>query len=120
MMTMQQGQGQEPEVGAAGAGLPIDMRGKRVFVAGVADSRGYGWAIAKACAEAGATILLGTWPPVMNLFQTTLNRGVLDRVLSNGKKMEIAKVSVIESDGTSLLIRKVVSEDLSFGCDFRQ
>lgn len=32
-------------------GLKIDMRGKTVFVAGVADSTGYGWAIAKACAE---------------------------------------------------------------------
>ena len=32
-------------------------------------STGYGWAIAKACAEAGAKILLGTWPPVMPIFQ---------------------------------------------------
>lgn len=36
-----------------GDGLKIDMRGKTVFVGGVADSTGYGWAIAKACAEAG-------------------------------------------------------------------
>lgn len=46
-----------------GDGLKIDMKGKVVFVAGVADSTGYGWAIAKACAEAGATILLGMCKP---------------------------------------------------------
>lgn len=38
--------------------------GKRAFIAGVADDNGYGWAIAKALAAAGAEILLGTWVPV--------------------------------------------------------
>ena len=28
--------------------LPIDLSGKRAFVAGVADDRGYGWAIVRA------------------------------------------------------------------------
>ena len=40
-----------------GDGLKIDMKGKIVFVGGVADATGYGWAIAKACAEAGAKVL---------------------------------------------------------------
>lgn len=76
-------------------GLKIDMRGKTVFVAGVADSTGYGWAIAKACAEAGAKIVLGTWPPVLPMFQMNLDRGAFeeDLKLSDGSKMEIAKVS---------------------------
>jgi len=30
----------------------------------VADDNGYGWAIAKSLAEAGAEILVGTWVPV--------------------------------------------------------
>jgi enoyl-[acyl-carrier protein] reductase I len=30
----------------------------------VADDNGYGWAIAKALAAAGAEILVGTWVPV--------------------------------------------------------
>ena len=38
--------------------------GKRAFIAGVADDQGFGWAITKALAEAGAEILLGTWVPV--------------------------------------------------------
>lgn len=80
-----------------GDGLPIDMKGKTVFIAGVADSTGYGWAIAKACAEAGAKILLGTWPPVLQLFQLNLERGQHDEdmILTNGKKMEISKVFTV-------------------------
>ena len=34
--------------------LPIDLSGKRAFIAGVADDGGFGFAIAKALAEAGA------------------------------------------------------------------
>lgn len=77
-------------------GLRVDLRGKTIFVAGVADSTGYGWAIAKACAEAGARILLGTWPPVMPLFTMNLERGQYDQdmVLSDGSKMSIAKVNL--------------------------
>lgn len=42
--------------------------GKRAFIAGVADDNGYGWAIAKSLAAAGAEILVGTWVPVSYLF----------------------------------------------------
>lgn len=77
-----------------GDGLKIDMRGKTVFVAGVADSTGYGWAIAKSCAEAGAKIVLGTWPPVLPIFQMGIERGQFeaDQKLSNGSAMKIEKV----------------------------
>ena len=40
------------------------LAGKRAFIAGVADDNGYGWAIAKSLAAAGAEILVGTWVPV--------------------------------------------------------
>jgi enoyl-[acyl-carrier protein] reductase I len=59
-------------------GLPIDLRGKRAFIAGVADDNGYGWAIAKALAAAGAEILVGTWVPALNIFETSLRRGKFD------------------------------------------
>ena len=36
--------------------LSIDLRGKRALVAGVADDAGYGFAIAKALAEAGQRV----------------------------------------------------------------
>lgn len=75
-------------------GLPIDLRGKRAFIAGVADDQGFGWAITKALAEAGAEILLGTWVPALNIFETSLRRGKFDesRKLSNGTLLEVAKV----------------------------
>ncbi|TVU06624.1 hypothetical protein EJB05_49848, partial [Eragrostis curvula] len=63
---------------SASQGLPIDLRGKRAFIAGVADDNGYGWAIAKALAAAGAEIFVGTWVPALNIFETSLRRGKFD------------------------------------------
>ena len=54
---------------------PFDLKGKVAFVAGVADSSGYGWAICKALAEAGATVTVGTWPPVLGIFEKSLRSG---------------------------------------------
>ncbi|XP_020271212.1 enoyl-[acyl-carrier-protein] reductase [NADH] 1, chloroplastic-like isoform X3 [Asparagus officinalis] len=81
------------------AGLAIDLRGKRAFIAGVADDNGYGWAIAKALAAAGAEILVGTWVPALNIFETSLRRGKFDksRVLPNGSLMEITKVYPLDA-----------------------
>ncbi|EKX47874.1 hypothetical protein GUITHDRAFT_49233, partial [Guillardia theta CCMP2712] len=63
------------------------------FVAGVADSSGYGWAIAKQLANAGATIVVGTWPPVLSLFERGLKKGFGDdQVLKDGSMMKIEKV----------------------------
>ena len=50
--------------------LNIDLTGKRALVAGVADDGGFGFAIAKALAEAGATVCVGTWPPALGIFRT--------------------------------------------------
>ncbi|HEX9703782.1 MAG TPA: enoyl-[acyl-carrier-protein] reductase [Gemmatimonadales bacterium] len=60
--------------------LSIDLRGKRALVAGVADDQGYGFAIAKALAEAGATVSAGTWPPALNIFRNLLERGKMERL----------------------------------------
>jgi enoyl-[acyl-carrier protein] reductase I len=58
--------------------LNIDLTGRRALVAGVADDGGYGFAIAKALAEAGATVSVGTWPPALNIFRNLLDRGKMD------------------------------------------
>ncbi|XP_057978621.1 enoyl-[acyl-carrier-protein] reductase [NADH] 1, chloroplastic-like [Malania oleifera] len=81
------------------SGLPIDLRGKRAFIAGVADDNGYGWAIAKSLAAAGAEILIGTWVPALNIFETSLRRGKFDesRRLPNGSLMEITKVYPLDA-----------------------
>ncbi|KAH7543611.1 hypothetical protein FEM48_Zijuj02G0202200 [Ziziphus jujuba var. spinosa] len=80
-------------------GLPIDLKGKRAFVAGVADDNGYGWAIAKSLAAAGAEILVGTWVPALNIFESSLRRGKFDesRVLPDGSLMEITKVYPLDA-----------------------
>jgi enoyl-[acyl-carrier protein] reductase I len=57
--------------------LGIDLTGKRALVAGVADDGGLGWGIAKALAEAGASVCVGTWPPALGIFETLLRRGKL-------------------------------------------
>jgi enoyl-[acyl-carrier protein] reductase I len=80
--------------------LSIDLSGKRAFVAGVADDGGFGFAIAKALAEAGATICVGTWPPAMNIFETLIRRGKIDEslMLSSGKKLEFERVLPLDAE----------------------
>jgi len=79
--------------------LKIDLTGKRALVAGVADDGGYGFAIAKALAEAGATVCLGTWPPALNIFRSFLERGKLDESLrmSNGDKLAFERIYPLDA-----------------------
>ena len=58
--------------------LNIDLSGKRALVAGVADDGGFGFAIAKCLAQAGATVCVGTWPPALNIFMNLLERGKMN------------------------------------------
>lgn len=81
--------------------LPIDLAGKRAFVAGVADDGGFGFAIAKALAEAGATICVGTWPPAMGIFESLLERGKL------AKSLELSR-------GGSLAFERIYPLDAAF------
>jgi enoyl-[acyl-carrier protein] reductase I len=80
--------------------LTIDLSGKRAFVAGVADDGGFGFAIAKALAEAGAAICVGTWPPAYTIFTTMLQRGKLDRslTLADGRKLEFEAIYALDAD----------------------
>jgi enoyl-[acyl-carrier protein] reductase I len=80
--------------------LAIDLTGKHALVAGVADERGFGFAIAKALAEAGATVSLATWPPLLKMFKMQLTRGRLDAalLLRNGAKLEFAAIHPFDAD----------------------
>jgi enoyl-[acyl-carrier protein] reductase I len=84
--------------------LPIDLSGKRAFVAGVADDGGFGFAIAKALAQAGASVCVGTWPPALGIFETLLRRGKLDASLQmpDGSKMELEKIYPLDAEFDSL------------------
>src|SRR2546423_15603412 len=79
--------------------LPIDLSGKRALVAGVADDGGFGFAIAKSLAEAGASICVGTWPPALNIFLNLLERGKMDASLqlSSGDKMQFEKIYPLDA-----------------------
>ncbi len=58
--------------------LTLDLTGKRALVAGVADDGGFGFAIAKALIEAGATVCVATWPPALNIFLNLLEPSMMD------------------------------------------
>eukprot|EP00921_Rhytidocystis_pertsovi_P007800 GHVQ01012949.1.p1 GENE.GHVQ01012949.1~~GHVQ01012949.1.p1 ORF type:complete len:370 (+),score=49.66 GHVQ01012949.1:214-1323(+) len=79
--------------------FPVDLKGKIAFVAGVADSTGYGWAVAKHLASAGARVVVGTWPPVYGIFKKSLDGGKFDNDmrLPNGSKMNIEKVYPLDA-----------------------
>ncbi len=79
--------------------LGIDLRGKRALIAGVADDAGFGFAIAKALAEAGATICLGTWPPALGIFTKLLDRGKLTEslLLPSGKSMTFERIYPLDA-----------------------
>jgi enoyl-[acyl-carrier protein] reductase I len=79
--------------------LSIDLTGKRALVAGVADDAGFGFAIAKALIEAGATVCTGTWPPALNIFQNLLERGKIDeaRRLPDGSLLSFEKIYPLDA-----------------------
>ena len=79
--------------------LNIDLTGKRALVAGVADDGGFGFAIAKALVEAGATVCVGTWPPALNIFLNLIERGKMDgsRRLSDGSLLNFERIYPLDA-----------------------
>jgi enoyl-[acyl-carrier protein] reductase I len=80
--------------------LKIDLTGKRALVAGVADDSGFGFAIAKALAEAGASVCVATWPPLLGLFRTSLEMGKFDESLSlsDGSKLAFERIWPLDAE----------------------
>ncbi len=79
--------------------LGIDLSGKRALVAGVSDDGGFGFAIAKALAEAGASICVGSWPPALGIFLKLLERGKMEESLrlSDGRKLEFERIYPLDA-----------------------
>ena len=79
--------------------LKIDLAGRRALVAGVADDAGFGFAIAKSLAEAGASVCVGTWPPALNIFLNLLERGKIDesRRLSSGELLTFERIYPLDA-----------------------
>lgn len=80
--------------------LNIDLSGKLAFIAGIADDRGFGWAIAKSLAQAGAKIVAGTWAPMSDLFQRQYNAGKFDasRELASGQLLNLEAIFPIDAN----------------------
>jgi len=79
--------------------LKIDLKGKIAFIAGVGDDQGYGFAIAKKLHQAGATIIFGTWTPILKIFTTSWETGKFNesRRHEDGSMLEYAKVYPLDA-----------------------
>ena len=77
--------------------LSIDLSGKRAFVAGVGEDSGYGWAIVRALSRAGASVCLGTWPPMLKILTKSLERGRLDTALPEGGEISFEKIYPLDA-----------------------
>lgn len=79
--------------------LNIDLTGRRALVAGVADDGGFGFAIAKQLAAAGASVVVGTWPPALNIFTNLLERGKMDesRRMDDGSMLQFERIYPLDA-----------------------
>ena len=84
--------------------LPIDLSGKRALVAGVADDHGFGFAIARSLAAAGASVCVATWPPALNIFLNLIERGKMDasRRMADGSLLTFERIYPLDAVYDSL------------------
>jgi enoyl-[acyl-carrier protein] reductase I len=84
--------------------LKIDLTGKRAFVAGVADDGGFGFAIAKHLAQAGATVCVGTWPPAYTIFTKLLQLGKIKKSLQfeDGGELSFERIYALDAEFDTL------------------
>ena len=84
--------------------LSIDLTGKRAFVAGIADDWGFGFAIAKRLAEAGASVCAGTWPPAYGIFTKMLERGKIGESLAfkSGGALAFERILPLDAEWDTL------------------
>jgi len=80
--------------------LSIDLKGKRAFVAGVGDDGGFGFAIAKHLAMAGASVSVGTWPPTYGIFTKLISLGKIKESLKfpDGGSLEFERIYPFDGD----------------------
>jgi enoyl-[acyl-carrier protein] reductase I len=80
--------------------LNIDLSGKRAFVAGVSDDQGFGFAIAKHLAMAGASVCIGTWPPTYNILTKLISLGKIKQSLAlpGGGELVFERIYPFDAD----------------------
>jgi enoyl-[acyl-carrier protein] reductase I len=79
--------------------MNLNLKGKKALIAGVGDDMGFAWSIAKTLNQYGCDIILATWTPIMNIFETSWKMGKFDesRKMENGKLMEYKKIYSIDA-----------------------
>jgi len=84
--------------------LNIDLTGKRAFIAGVSDDQGFGFAIAKHLAMAGATVCVGTWPPTYTIFTKLIQLGKIKEslVMPGGGELQFERIYAFDGDFDTL------------------
>lgn len=84
--------------------LKIDLSGKRAFVAGVGDDAGFGFAIAKHLAMAGARVCVGTWPPTYTIFTKLIQLGKIkdSLALPDGGELAFERIYAFDGDFDTL------------------
>jgi enoyl-[acyl-carrier protein] reductase I len=80
-------------------GNNLNLKGKVAFLCGASSEKGFGWAIAKELADAGATVIFGTWPMGLKIFERNYKKKSMEdeRRLSDGSLMEVAKVYPLDA-----------------------
>lgn len=75
------------------------LAGKRALVAGVGDNKGFGFAVARHLAAAGASVCAATWPPAFRIFTTLLKRGdyTPDLTLPDGTAFQLERVYPLDA-----------------------
>lgn len=72
-----------------------------VFIAGVADDKGFGFAIAQSLADQYINVVVGVWPPMLSIFQKSIASGKYDHLMRR-------------SDGTKWTFTDIVPLDVSY------
>ena len=69
-------------------------------MAGVADDAGFGFSIAKHLAQAGATVMVGTWPPAYTIFTKLLQLGKIKDSLQfpDGGQLTFERIFPFDAD----------------------
>lgn len=72
----------------------MSLKGKKAFIAGIADDNGFGWSIAKELAENGCEIIVGTWAPLYKIFTSAIELGKFEdsQRLSDGSLLKFSKI----------------------------
>ncbi|KAI5420267.1 hypothetical protein KIW84_044166 [Lathyrus oleraceus] len=90
------------------SGLPINLKGKRAFITGVADDNGYGWAIAKSLAVSKSSYDVEVVQKLVEAFVAQEHQSLLEDELQ-----EIRSPKMVSSSSSKIKVAKLVDSYLA-------